>query len=187
VESRQTNTLGEVLVAVSLDLDGLDPRLLEQGQVATADRVGSTEGQADVLGLDPLLVEPALEELGNEGALLSVRLEMLDPGRLAGAERAVAPEVVQALVEVVEVEALQAGDGPAADLVRGSVVHPEAAGAAADVDPAARQARAVAVDPLVGVADQEQVVGSQLSREARRRPPSGPAAGAPRARVASLG
>ena len=110
--------------------------------------------QRPVLGLDPFQV------VRDERRLLPARLEVADERLGAAGQRRDAPVVVRAAVEVVDGAAGEEAGGPAAGLLGGAVVQAQLPRTAADVDAAAAQHHPVpAVDALVAVADDEEVVG----------------------------
>jgi hypothetical protein len=82
-----------------------------------------------------------------------------DDRRRALHQRQVAPHAVPPVVEVVDVDAFELGDREPADLLGGAVVHAEPARAADDADTGLAEADLAAVDALVTVADDEQIIG----------------------------
>lgn len=149
--------------------DGDTPWLLAVGQQAGRDACGPQLGlgggqggvgpgcYADVARVQAA-GDPALDRFDQAGDLLGSGLVADQLWRGAVEGRAVAGQGLRAVVEVVEGLAGQQAERPVQDLVGGAVVDPEAVGASSDLDAHFRQAHPVVVDPLVGVADEEEVV-----------------------------
>ena len=60
---------------------------------------------------------------------------------------------------------MQHGGGPGAGFLGGAVVDAQLFGTAADIDAAAAEHHRLAIDPLVGIAHDEQVVGAGFSHQ----------------------
>ncbi len=115
---------------------------------------------ADVTGR--LCALGALTEIPpDELELLGFCLEGVDHGRHAVRQRTVAVVAVDSAIQVVNRQPLEQPDGPSPYLLGGAVAHPQLLGTTADVDAALRQDHLVStIDPLMAVADDEQIVRS---------------------------
>jgi hypothetical protein len=74
-------------------------------------------------------------------------------------QRDVALLLVCPTIQVIDLATLQESNGKPASLIGGAVVDLELLAAALDVDPALTQRDTMAVNPLMGIADNEQIVG----------------------------
>src|SRR4051794_5567426 len=92
------------------------------------------------------------------GGLSRTRAKRLQDGRGPMREGHVALLIILAPVEIVNWATLEQPHGEAPDLIRRSVVDLQLLAAAPDVDAALAQGHPMAVDPLVGIADDEKIV-----------------------------
>ncbi len=87
-------------------------------------------------------------------------------------QRTALPPVVVSRVEIIEGYAPEKPEGPATDLLRCSVIDPQVAAAPTSIDATVRQDRMVAVDTLMSIANNKQVVWTLGTGHGPKQPES---------------